>query len=139
MTALSVLIVDDNEVDRELLRRDLKKTELDAMIFEVSDGEQALKFFEDCNACDDGYQEGDHPILLFLDINMPVLDGFGFLEKFTELRTQYPIDTCVVIMFTSSEAEADRERALSHEFVADYLVKGEFAVSELREKVLSLV
>ncbi len=58
--------------------------------------------------------------LILLDINMPGLDGFGFLEAYERLprRSRTP-----VVMLTSSPDPADRARALRHRCVKDYLTK----------------
>lgn len=138
MSKLSVLIIDDNEIDRELLIRDFKKAGLSVTVFEKSDGQQALDFFCHSDANRELYPEDFPPLLIFLDINMPVLDGFGFLERFATLRKELDVETCVVMMFTTSEAEGEREKALQYDFVIDYLVKGNFSVDDLKAKIASL-
>lgn len=60
--------------------------------------------------------------LILLDINMPGMDGFEFLDAFDRLPAAQRGDTAVVVM-SSSPLESDRQRALAHGVVKDYLVK----------------
>ncbi|MBC85871.1 MAG: hypothetical protein CL677_01735 [Bdellovibrionaceae bacterium] len=137
MSIISVLIVDDNENDRYLLSRQLEETGLEIKSFEKTDGKSALEFFEDYDVNRKKYPEHYPPHIVFLDINMPLVNGYEFLQKFAELRTKVDIKACVVMMFTSSEREEDRKKALSFDFVSDYLIKGDFSSEQLREKIVS--
>ena len=124
----SVLLVDDDETDRHLLMRDLTRIRVDAPVLECVDGDEALRLLLRYGPD----AEESPPRLIFLDINMPVVDGFGFLDAFAKLREQRgALKACRVLMFTSSDLPADRERALGFAFVAGYLVKGEARPGEL--------
>ncbi len=138
--SLPVLIVDDNEDDRYLLKRQLKKTELNISFFEAADGAEALKYFEEYNSSKEKYGDDFPPILIFLDINMPFVDGFKFLEEFEKIQNaQKDYECCVVMMYSSSARNEDRNKTKSYSFVKDYLVKGEFSAEDLKEKIKSLV
>ncbi len=136
MASASVLIVDDYEPDRYLLRRDLRKAGIEVEVFEASDGHDALEMLSSSE--DDASRLDGHfpPNIIFLDINMPRVDGFAFLDAFAELRTEREaLQSCVIMMFSSSEHPDDRQRALSREFVRDYIVKGQTSTDELKDKV----
>ena len=139
MNRFSILVVDDNDVDRELLRRDLEKAGLDVVMFEKANGKDALNFFRNHTANRTFYPADYPPLITFLDINMPVMDGFRFLENFGQVRSELDFDPGVVMIFTTSEDEQDKEKALSYDFVVDYLIKGKFDPVELRKKILYLV
>lgn len=128
-----VLIIDDNEVDRYLLSRQLKETQLEIAIHQASDGQKGLDFFKE-NYSKKELKEFP-PLVVFLDINMPEMDGHEFLKSFESLRGQVGAEPSVIMMFTSSESEIDKSRALSYSFVKDYLVKGQFSAIQLKEKI----
>lgn len=122
MTPISVLIVDDNELDRYAAGRQLGKHSEFGTIVEVTDGTEAYDL-----VAGGGFEEvlGPHPprTLVLLDINMPVMSGFDFLEAVERERLLTSADACVVVMLTSSSYFGDRERAERFEVVGDYLEK----------------
>lgn len=134
-----ILIIDDNEVDRYILKRLIKEANLDLTIFEKKDGQEALEFLENYEANRKEHPDGFPPILIFLDINMPRVNGIQFLEEFSKLRKVIEISSCVVMMFSSSERKEEKEVIMAHDFVKDYLVKGTFEATELKEKVLAVI
>ncbi len=139
MSKIPMMIVDDDEVDRYLLNRYLLETGLDVEIYERSDGQTALDFFTEQSDKQLAESEQSLPMVIFLDINMPLIDGFGFLKGFDELRSKVDLSTCVIMMFSSSERPDDREKAFSFDFVKDYLVKGKFDSKALKEKIVEHV
>jgi CheY-like chemotaxis protein len=62
------------------------------------------------------------PQLILLDINMPVMDGWEFLEEFDQLP-QHLLNHCKVIIHTSSIDPRDIEKAKSYPAVIDYITK----------------
>ena len=133
---LSVLIVDDSKPDRYLLQRDLEEAELDVRTFESGDGKDALEFLANFDENKARHEEQFPPHIIFLDINMPRLDGFAFLERFSALRASITgLRTCVIMMFSTSGNPADVRRAMTYEFVRDYIVKGETTTADLRHKI----
>lgn len=119
----STLIVDDSEEDRYLLKRLIREANLTETIFEKNDGQSALDFLKEYDRNSKLNPGKFPPILIFLDINMPRMDGYRFLQEFEILREQDLLRSIVIMMFTSSESEADRKRALSYECVKGYIVK----------------
>ena len=134
MTIGSVLVVDDHPLDRMLLKRLLKKGNLADRIFECEDGEEALTFLKEFDKNLASLGESYPPDLIFLDINMPLANGFEFLEAFTELRKQDDrYQGTFVVMMSSSCIKKDRERALSFDVVLAYLEKGLQTPADLKD------
>lgn len=107
------VLIDDNEADNVfheiMIRRAGFKGEI--KIFET--GVDALDWFE---------AEHDwSPTCVFLDINMPMMDGFEMAEKATPLLKDKP--TVVLVMLTSSGSPVDRKRAESMEIINDFVTK----------------
>ena len=87
-------------------------------------GKEALQLFKNYEESCKIYPNQFPPSLILLDINMPAMNGFEFLEAYQSLLTTqdiYPSPT--VIMFTSSDEENDKEKAMRFPFVKDYLIK----------------
>ncbi len=135
MKQFSVLIIDDSEEDRYLLKRQLQEINLTDTIHEADDGKTALDFL--C-AYDENLQRFPDrfpPLLIFLDINMPVVNGFDFLEAFSKLRKQQELRSTILMMFTSSDQEDDRKKSFSYEFVKGFIVKMPPTAKELLENI----
>ena len=123
MKDYSLLIVDDDEVDRYAIKRLLRSGGIDAPIFEKSDGKAAIEFFREHQAEAQERQGVVPPILVFLDINMPRMDGFEFLEAFKKLRTEKLFEAIIFLMLTSSDNPRDQERVADYPFVKGYISK----------------
>ncbi len=100
----STMLIEDDTVNALLSKRLLEKFLITNGIFIVSNGEEALKFIvnydPDFNTC---------PELIFLDIDMPVMDGFSFLESFDEL-TFLNKEKVQIVMLTNSNRPEDIEQ-----------------------------
>ncbi|MGH1503377.1 MAG: response regulator [Acidimicrobiales bacterium] len=119
---ISVLVVDDDELDRYAVGRQLGKHPEIGRVVEVADGSEAY----DLVAGERFESElGPHPprTLILLDINMPLMSGFDFLEAVEREALLSSADACVVVMLTSSSYFGDRERAEQFEVVGDYVEK----------------
>lgn len=104
-----VLIIDDNQKDREIVRRMLRHD--GCRTNEATDGADGLKKLEE-----------QAPDLIILDLMMPVLDGFTFVE---ELRRKRGTDVPPIIALTAKEMTAeDRDRL--NGMVSDVIQKGQF-------------
>ncbi|MBW3128884.1 response regulator [Hymenobacter profundi] len=103
----SVLLIDDDSTTNFLNKALLTRMGVVEQVLTAENGEQALRTLgqtchgPDSTAC---------PQLLFLDMNMPVLNGLGFLEAYVQLplAQQRPI---VIVMLTTSLHPLDQARA----------------------------
>lgn len=116
---VSVLLVDDDSIDRTAVIRAFRQLKIANPIIEASDGIEALEILR-------GGGEGrrlDKPFLILLDLSMPRMDGLEFLEQ---LRGDPELGTAVVFVLTTSKADEDRTAAYKNH-VAGYIVKADFA------------
>lgn len=109
---LRILAVDDDEVDRELIERALGRVEFPAECRFARDGVEALELMR-------AGDESERPALVLLDLNMPRLDGHGFLR---ELRADAELRRTVVFVLTTSDFEDD-QRLAYEQGIAGYIVK----------------
>jgi CheY-like chemotaxis protein len=112
MSEMNILLVDDDVAVNFLNKFILTDSGLKATISVAQHGQEALDVLQSTNIC---------PDVIFLDINMPQLDGFGFLDRFRERVACFT--STKVYMLTSSVRESDREKAFTYSCVADYLEK----------------
>lgn len=108
-----VLLVDDSDADNYLHTRVLKQTGLVEHVRVARDGHEAMV-----------YLQAAHPLpdLVFLDINMPRMNGWELLDalsEFPEERRDFP----VIVMLTTSIRPEDRARADASPLVADFVDK----------------
>ena len=105
-----VLLVDDNESDNFIHKRVLEKADIANHIETSINGKEALDFL--ITNGKSGNKEGGLllPDLIFLDINMPVMDGWEFLEEFDKLQDSQK-GNAVFIMLTTSLNPADKSKA----------------------------
>ncbi|MEY3253298.1 MAG: hypothetical protein RL227_2271, partial [Pseudomonadota bacterium] len=113
MTPIAVLLVDDSEPDRLFASIVLGRS---GRPLEVREFESAADALAELATAP------QPPTIILLDINMPGMDGFDFLRAFEQLPEERRRGTSVV-MLSSSPLDSDRDRALSHASVKDYMVK----------------
>lgn len=125
MMIKTVLTIEDSEPDQFLTKRAILDFDNEIEVLQAYDGKEALAILKERNAGID---------LIFLDINMPGMNGFEFLETYTAQEDE---TKQVVIMLTSSSQEKDIERAKGYSFVKEYLVKPltHDVMAELKEKL----
>lgn len=110
---LNILMVDDDTVDVKVFERALKKDRISNPFFKACDGEAAMELLNS--------GEIQPPLIIFLDINMPRMNGFEFLSA---LRQNETFKDAKVFMMTTSSADSDRRAAEGHD-VTGYMVKSE--------------
>ena len=121
-TVNSILIVDDNNSDVFITSYYLQETGKVEHIWSASDGEEALKHFEEhvAGMVDDlGYFP---PTAVILDINMPRMNGFDFVDEIAKLDY---IETLplLIVMLSSSHQDRDIAKAEANPLIADYFFK----------------
>jgi CheY-like chemotaxis protein len=114
---IKVLLVEDDEVDAMSISRGFRQAKIANKVIRAKDGIEALALLRS----EAGGELFQGPYVILLDLNMPRMDGFGFLG---ELRQDPALRKAVVFVLTTSKAEEDRMRAYDQN-VAGYIVKAE--------------
>ncbi len=107
-----MLLVDDDEAFNFLNRIVFTDNKVNCQLDEVMDGKAALDYLEHTTVC---------PDVILLDLNMPVMDGFEFLEHFAKLGKCS--QTSKVFILTSSMRDEDRMKSLKNKYVMGYFDK----------------
>jgi CheY-like chemotaxis protein len=115
MAEVSILLVEDDEVDAKAVKRALGELGLANPIYRATDGVEALELLRGEN----GRPGLPRPYIVILDLNMPRMGGLEFLE---ELRRDPNLQRSTVFVMTTSRAEEDRLRAYDNH-VAGYVLK----------------
>ncbi|MCJ8331713.1 MAG: response regulator [Lentisphaeria bacterium] len=131
MNDYPILIIDDNEGDRYILKRLLKGTGLTSSINEMNNGQSAIDYLSKLNSGESATDDFP-PTIIFLDINMPLLDGFQFLNHYHELKLDESFSSTIIMMFSSSGREEDKRKAFLHDCVKGYIVKMPESSDELK-------
>jgi len=116
-----VMLVDDNEIDNYINEKIIKGCYFSDIVYVNTSSTSAIEFLRNLSVNKD--LRKDHlPSVLFLDINMPILDGFQFLEEFNKLDDEIRQYVKVAIL-TSSIDPADLERSHKYSAVCKFLNK----------------
>lgn len=116
----SILLVDDDLVYRYAATKTIKATGLAGKIEEYSNATDALNFIK-ANISN----PETLPDVIFLDINMPAMDGWEFIDGFNPIASSVPKKIYIYIV-SSSIDKSDISRAREIDIVTDYLIKPVF-------------
>lgn len=113
----SILLIDDDQNDNFFHEREIKKTNSETIVIKKNTGLEALEYLiskkEDKEML---------PDLIFLDINMPGMNGWDFLREYEQLDKELQ-SRAIIIMLTSSYNDDDIARSKAWSFVSDYITK----------------
>ncbi len=116
-SSINVCIVDDDDIYQFTMIKTLKSLKLTNSIMVFSDGEEALDFM-----LDNLHNDKELPDVIFLDIDMPIMDGFEFMEEYVKIKPKLG-KKITIYMVSSSVDPVDIDRAKKISEITDYIVK----------------
>ncbi|MEZ5741529.1 MAG: response regulator [Burkholderiaceae bacterium] len=116
---MTILVVDDDEVDREAIIRALTESQIANPVVTARDGIEALE----CLRGAPGRPAIEKPLMVLLDLNMPRMNGVEFLQA---LRSTQGLENTIVFVLSTSEAEEDMLQAYRLH-VSGYIAKANAA------------
>jgi CheY-like chemotaxis protein len=123
---LTLLLVEDDDIDAEVVRRSLRQAKIINPLVRANDGLEALDMLRGTN----GYTRIPEPYLLLVDVKMPRLDGIGLIR---EIRADPELTRTVIFVLTTSDDDRDKVAAYDLH-VAGYVVK-----TNTKQEVLPLM
>nr|WP_297784820.1 response regulator [uncultured Allomuricauda sp.] len=132
MKTPNILLVDDDEVYLFVTKKILNGLSKNIIVTSFTDGEQAIEYINLCLG-----QNVELPEVILLDINMPFLDGWGFLSEFKKVKPKLRGQNVDIFMVTSSNSDMDLDKAKEFEEITGYVVKPVF--EDKMEEILTKV
>lgn len=125
----TVMLVDDNDTDNFISKRIIEITQFANQVIVKNSGKSALEYLEENK---DNPQA--IPDIIFLDINMPIVDGFVFLYEYEKFDNSIK-DKCRVIILSSSDNKRDIDKIVNNDFVIKFITKPltEKTLAEIKE------
>jgi CheY-like chemotaxis protein len=110
-------IVDDDIIFQFTLTRVINYNKQAEGIITFSDGEKAIQYLIDNKATNENI-----PDIIFLDSNMPIMDGWQFIEEYASIKTEIK-KKVVIVMWSSSVNPINIERASKISEISKYIIK----------------
>jgi CheY-like chemotaxis protein len=107
-----LMIIDDSAIDRLIIKKTVIEHKFTNELIELESATEALNYLQ---------SQKENPELIFLDLLMPDMDGFQFLDEYEKLPEGIKRRNIVII--TSSISEADYDRSIINPYVLTYFVK----------------
>ena len=110
-----IVLIDDNKIDNFFHERVIRKFDKSISVISLLSAEEALEYLT-------GLHVEELPDLIFLDINMPRMNGWEFLQEYSKFEESRK-NCVIVVMLSTSEDREDKERAFNQGIASDYRSK----------------
>ena len=116
------MLIDDNEIDNLINQKMIEAASITQHIYTHTGARSAIEFLRNIEKLENSISDEILPNVIFLDIDMPLMDGFQFLDEFEKL-TNVAKGKCKIVMLTSSINPQDFNRSKKYENVKQYINK----------------
>lgn len=127
MKQITIWVIDDDPIYQIIVNKMMQKSELHLDVLSFKNGKEAIDEFK--HKLD---KKEVLPNIILLDINMPIMDGWEFMDEIVLLKNQIPQKIHIYIV-SSSIAVDDKKKAKLYPEIVGYLIK------PLNHEVLKLI
>lgn len=128
-TKINLLVIDDDDINIFIIKKIVEKTGFDIEMVSKSNGQLAIDYLKDAIS-----RGATLPHLILIDINMPVMNGWEFVEAYQLLGIAKPVDLYIL---SSSVYENDIEKTKSYSAVRGFISKP-LSIERLTELIKAL-
>ncbi|HEY2726033.1 MAG TPA: response regulator [Parafilimonas sp.] len=112
-----VIMVDDDSFSHMICKGNIRRIAAEIEFVEFTSPEKGIEYIETAFN-----KEVEYPTVLLLDINMPVMDGWEFLERYDSIESNVK-DQITIYLLSSSIDPRDKQRAAANKYVKGFLMK----------------
>ena len=120
-TLKSILLIDDDEISNLFNKIFIRKLDLDVKVDVALNGSKAIDFLKERGL--NSEQALLEPCLLLLDIRMPIMNGWEFLEAYEQVLNDKAKLNLVIVVLTTSEDEGDVLKAMKNPHIREIIKK----------------
>jgi CheY-like chemotaxis protein len=117
----AIMLIDDNEIDNLINQKMIEASGISEHIFVHSGAKSAIEFLKNMEKLFKA-GAGFLPDIIFLDIDMPLMDGFQFLDEYEKMSEELK-QHAQIVMLTSSLNPADMQKAKKNQYITKFLNK----------------
>lgn len=111
------MLIDDDEIFTYIIKKIIEESEIAEQITIFGNGRDAINYLTEA-----AEEEALLPKVIFLDLNMPLLDGWGFLDEYIRLKPKL-CKKINLYVITSSVSTYDHEKSKEYSDITDFIVK----------------
>ncbi|WP_026753421.1 response regulator [Sediminibacter sp. Hel_I_10] len=125
----NIYVIDDDEIHQFTMKKLLSMLGLSNHVTKFRNGEEAITFLKTQTE-----NKKYLPDIIYLDINMPIMNGFEFLEEFSKLKSRLAKQV-KIYMVSSSVDDVDIKKAIENKEIVSYLTKP-IDLNELKSTII---